>query len=75
MLGNVMLLQSRKVEWLQLRSSWTCHIHDPHSKQDHVLHGHSLHELTLHAAGWLITRRKTVIQNDVLPSMIDIYCL
>ena len=75
MLGNVMLLQSRKVEWLQLRSSWTCHLHDPHSKQDHVLHGHSLHELTLHAAGWLITRRKTVIQNDVLPSMIDIYCL
>ena len=40
-----------------------------------MLHGHSLHELTLHSAGWLITRRKTVIQNDVLPSMIDIYCL
>jgi 3-phenylpropionate/cinnamic acid dioxygenase small subunit len=57
------------------RTTWTCHVYDPHSSNSYVLFGHAQYELALAPEGWKIARKKTVLQNDTLPSMVDVYCL
>jgi 3-phenylpropionate/cinnamic acid dioxygenase small subunit len=75
MIGNVLLLDSRAGESMKLRSSWTCHFYDPHRQRTDLIHGHSTYELRSETPGWLIAKRKSVLQNDTLPSMLDFYCL
>ena len=75
MVGNVMLLEAGTAGDMTLRSSWTSHVHDPNSKKSYVLFGHARYQLRLSAGSWLIARKKTVLQNDYLPSMVDVYCI
>ena len=74
MVGNVLLLSDEPGK-MALRSSWTSHVFDPNSKKAYVLFGYSRHELGLINGKWLITRKKTVVQNDYLPTMADVYCI
>jgi 3-phenylpropionate/cinnamic acid dioxygenase small subunit len=75
LLANHMLLDSRPEGWMRMRSSWNCHVHDPHRNRTHVLFGHSTYEIAQREDRWLILKRKTVVQNDTLPDMVDFYCL
>jgi 3-phenylpropionate/cinnamic acid dioxygenase small subunit len=75
MIGNVLVLESRAREWMKVRSSWTCHIYDPHRQQTSLVHGHSTYELASQGGGWQVAKRRSVIQNDTLPAMLDFYCL
>ena len=72
--GNVMVTATGS-ENFSARSSWTCHVYDPHDSKSHVLFGRAEYLLVLKPAGWLIARKKTVINNDYLPSMVDVYCI
>ncbi len=74
MVGNVVLL-SGDSEAMALRSSWTSHVFDPNSKKTYVMFGYSNHDLRFVAGKWLIARKKTVVQNDYLPTMVDVYCI
>lgn len=74
LVANVQLLD-RSDEAMQLRSSWTVHVFDPHLKNMYTLFGHSLHGLRIIDAKWRIARKKVVVQNDYLPAMVDVYCL
>lgn len=74
LIANVLLL-SGDSKAMQLRSSWTCHVFDPHHKNHTVLFGSSEYTLRAQAASWLISKRKTIIQNDYLPAMVDVYCI
>jgi 3-phenylpropionate/cinnamic acid dioxygenase small subunit len=33
------------------------------------------YELRRNGKSWLIAKKKTILQNDYLPSMVDIYCI
>ncbi len=72
--SNVELLESSDRSMV-LRSTWTNHIFDPHHRNALVLFGYSQHALTKADGPWRIQRKKVVLQNDSLPSMIDVYCL
>lgn len=72
--GNLMVTESA-TERLKCRSTWSSLVYDPHSKASYQLFGRAEYELKQAASGWLIARKKTVLQNDTLPSMIDVYCL
>lgn len=74
LVANILLLDAADAA-MRLRSSWQCHIYDPHRKHTDLLFGHSVYELKAQATGWIIARRKTVLQNDLLPAMVDFYCL
>ncbi len=72
--GNVMVTATG-MENFSARSSWTCHVFDPHDGKSHVLFGRAEYLFVLKPSGWLIARKKTVINNDYLPSMLDVYCI
>jgi 3-phenylpropionate/cinnamic acid dioxygenase small subunit len=60
---------------MQLRSSWACHVFEQKHKKVHTLFGHAEYRLRRVGADWCIAAKKTVLQNDYLPSVVDIYCL
>ncbi len=72
--SNIELLEGNERS-MRIRSTWTNHIFDPHHRNALVLFGYSQHELSGDDGAWRIQRKKVVLQNDSLPSMIDVYCL
>ena len=72
--GNVELLEGND-QSMRLRSTWTSHIFDPHHRNTLVLFGSSRHELKAVGSAWIIQRKKVILQNDALPSTVDVYCL
>jgi 3-phenylpropionate/cinnamic acid dioxygenase small subunit len=74
LVGNVERLSGAD-DAMQMRSSWTVHVFDPHHKNAYTLFGYSLHALRRIDGHWRIAKKKVVLQNDYLPAMVDIYCL
>jgi 3-phenylpropionate/cinnamic acid dioxygenase small subunit len=60
---------------MKLRSSWTNHAYFPRSRETHVFFGLSEHDLAFDGSAWVIKRKKIVLLNDFIPTMIDIYCI
>ena len=63
------------VDRFSMRSAWTCHVFLPAARQAHVLFGLSQYEFRFEDDAWRIGRRRTQLQNDYIPTMVDIYCL
>lgn len=75
MTANLVLLAGEAGRNMTLRSSWTSHVFDPNSKKSYVLFGYANYALRFSDSTWLIGRKKTVVQNDYLPTMVDVYCI
>jgi 3-phenylpropionate/cinnamic acid dioxygenase small subunit len=74
-LANIRLRDTPDVAAIRVRSSWVTHVFFTSSNTDHAFHGHSEHDLVLRGERWLIARKKIVLQNDYIPTMLDMYCL
>ena len=73
--SNCLLLEGEAGRSMTLRTAWTCHVFDPNSKKTFVLFGHARYTLCCQDGHWLIAKKKVVIQNDYLPTMLDVYCI
>jgi benzoate/toluate 1,2-dioxygenase beta subunit len=73
--GNILPLEPPQAERLRLRSSWTCHAFFPLMEATHTFFGRAEYELALRDQGWIIARKKTILENDRIPMALDIYCL
>ena len=73
-LGPVRFLEQHAGR-LRFRTPWTCHVFWTGTGESHAFFGSYEHDLTPDGERWLIARKKIVLQNDYIPSMIDIYCL
>ncbi len=71
----VLALDPPEVGRLRLRSTWACHVFFQRSRQTHTFFGYAIHELVQREDRWLIQRKKTVLQNDFIPTMLDVYCI
>ncbi len=71
----VLALEPPQANRLRLRSTWACHVYFPRSRQTHTFFGYAIHELAHREGRWLIQRKKTVLQNDFIPTMLDVYCI
>ena len=60
---------------VKIRSSWVCHVFFPRMHESHAFFGRAEHEFALREGRWLIARKKTILQNDYIPTMLDVYCL
>jgi 3-phenylpropionate/cinnamic acid dioxygenase small subunit len=73
--GGVLPIGEPAAERMKLRSSWVCHVFFPRLHDSHAFFGRSEHELALKEGRWLIARKKTILQNDYIPTMLDVYCI
>lgn len=74
-IGNVLALEPPAADRMRLRATWNCHVLFTRAKEQHVFFGYSEFELRLDADAWRIGKKKVVLQNDLIPTMLDIYCV
>lgn len=74
-LGNVLLTDPPTESRIALRASWNCHVFSPRDAGISVFFGRSELELVRIDAGWRIRRKKVVLLNDYIPTMLDFYCV
>ena len=61
---------------IELATRWTCHVFAPVEKREHVFHGSALYGVVrIDDGGLRIARKKVMLMNDCIPSMLDIYCV
>jgi len=73
--SNILPLEPPQPRRLRVRSSWACHAFFPLMDVNHTFFGRAEYELALRDEGWLIQKKKTILENDRIPLPIDIYCL
>ena len=73
-LGSVLALES-PAERLRLGSTWVTHVYFPRSRESQAFFGRSEHELALRDGDWRIAKKKILLQNDYIPTMLDVYCV
>lgn len=56
-------------------ASWTCHVYDPKHRKQHVFFGRYEMRYAAHGDDWRIARKKILLLNDYIPTMIDFYCV
>lgn len=71
----VLALEPPTPELLRLRSTWSCHVFFPRRRTSYTFFGHARHELRQRDGRWVIQRKKVLLQNDYIPSMLDVYCI
>jgi 3-phenylpropionate/cinnamic acid dioxygenase small subunit len=73
-IGSVLPLES-PAERLRLGSTWVTQVYFPRSRESHAFFGRSEHELSLRDGDWRIAKKKILLQNDYIPTMLDVYCV
>ncbi len=74
MVGNV-LLAGEADELIGVKSSFNVHVYDTRLKTQHVFFGRTVHGLVRREEGLRIRRKKIILANDCIPTMLDIYCV
>lgn len=75
MIGATRSLRGSEPASMMVRSSWATHIYHPRDRTSHVLFGSRQDTVVRCGEGWRIAAKTVVIQNDFIPTMLDIYCL
>jgi 3-phenylpropionate/cinnamic acid dioxygenase small subunit len=73
-LGSVLPVES-PADRLRLGSTWVSHVFFPRSNESHAFFGRTEHELVLRGGDWRIAKKKILLQNDYIPTMLDVYCV
>lgn len=69
------LLEGGDAELAGVSASFTVHLFDARAKRTHVFFGRYEHLLRPTDAGWRIARKKILLLNDVIPTVVDFYSL
>ena len=75
LVSAILPLEPPKPERLLLRSTWASHVFYSRSRTNFTFFGYSQHELVHRDGRWMIQRKKVVLQNDFIPTMLDVYCI
>lgn len=74
--GNVVLPEPPMEHSAEVRASWSCHVYNPANARQHVFFGLYEHTLRRDAAGvWRIARKKILLLNDRIPTVLDVYMI
>lgn len=60
---------------LEVSSTWTVHVYDTRRRETHVFFGRYEHRLAERGGASRILRKKIILANDCIPTMLDIYCI
>jgi 3-phenylpropionate/cinnamic acid dioxygenase small subunit len=70
---NNVLVEAHADGAVAVLSSFACHVYDLRRGDQHVFFGRYEHTLRQVAGEWKIARKKVVLMNDRIPTMIDFY--
>lgn len=73
-ISNIVLSERDKLS-VDARSSWTSHVFDPRTRRQHLHFGTYEHRLVRTVEGYRIARKKIVIMNDCIPTVVDFYSI
>lgn len=73
--GAILPLEPPAADRMKLRSTWISQVFAPRTQVQHAFFGRSEHELVLREGAWLIRKKKVTLQNDYIPTLLDIYCV
>lgn len=73
--SSIVLLDAAQPDTMTLRATWACHVLLMRARAQHVFFGRSEYQLASTPAGWRIRQKKVILQNDDIPSLLDIYCV
>lgn len=71
----VVTADSTHSEQVVVESSWTCHVYELKQRTQHMFFGNYQHQLRCEQGQWRIARKKVVLMNDLIPTMLDFYCI
>ena len=60
---------------IQASSIWTTHVFNVKRREEHLFFSRCEHILVRVGADWRIRRRKAILLNDTLPTMLDFYTI
>jgi len=60
-------------EEAEVSACFSVHLHDPRSERSHVFFGRYEYRLRRLADDWRIARKKILLLNDVIPTVVDFY--
>ena len=69
------VLSERNESSVEARSSWTTHVFDPRTRRQHLHFGVYEHTLVRSPDGYRIARKKIVVMNDCIPTVVDFYSI
>jgi benzoate/toluate 1,2-dioxygenase beta subunit/2,4,5-trichlorophenoxyacetic acid oxygenase 2 len=70
--GNV-LAESFSADRISATASFVVHEHQPRLRRNSVLFGRYDFELQEEAGAWRYARKRTVLMNDLIPTLVDFY--
>jgi 3-phenylpropionate/cinnamic acid dioxygenase small subunit len=71
---NVLALEGRDGA-LEVTSNWTIEVFNPKRRTENLFFTRCEHLLVKGGQAWLIRRRKAILLNDTLPTMMDFYTI
>ena len=74
MVGNVMIAGEDN-DVISVKSSFNVHVYDTRTKTQHVFFGRTTHGLVRRDGTLRIRRKKVILANDCIPTMLDVYCV
>ncbi len=74
MVANIRL-DDGEADGIHLKSSWATHVFSPRFNSTDTFFGQVHHTLVLDDDKWRIQRKKIILMNDYIASLLDIYCL
>ena len=69
------LVAEATMENIDVHSSWQVVIYQPRSAVQYTLAGRYEHQLVNTGEGWKIAKKKIILINDRVPTLVDFYCL
>lgn len=69
------LVAAASAEKIELRSSWQVVVYQPRSAVQYTLAGRCEHQLVKTGGDWKIAKKKIILVNDRVPTLVDFYCL
>ncbi|MBZ9761674.1 aromatic-ring-hydroxylating dioxygenase subunit beta [Mesorhizobium sp. CA8] len=75
-LTSNILVEAQSETTIEANSVWQVHVYDPRTARQYTHFGRVEHRLRKEADGqWRIARKKTILVNDRVPTVIDFYTL
>jgi 3-phenylpropionate/cinnamic acid dioxygenase small subunit len=73
--ANVVLPRPPGNAEAEVRASWSVHLFNPANARQHVFFGLYEHTLRRVAGNWKIARKKVLVMNDCIPTVLDVYMI